>query len=201
VSADLGELSANRLGSPIDDDPLGLGDVPIDLSGDLPPMSASVCPSCGAPMSPDVVLCVACGYHKAKGQKIQAVAEPEEQTPDQESSGNLKKWRVPAIIAASILSLIAAVGLFVPVLGLVLVVAVGGLSNLVGVVGGIWLLIVAFDEDSLCGMLMLIVPFYGLYYLIDRWDGSWPFWLVAVSATGNFVAGGYLFLCSSISGI
>jgi hypothetical protein len=31
----------------------------------------NTCPACGAPMQPDDVLCLACGYHKGLGRRIE----------------------------------------------------------------------------------------------------------------------------------
>lgn len=42
-------------------------------------------------------------------------------------------------------------------------------------VGGIGCLIKAFQEDVVCGLLTLFVPFYGLYYLVSRWNDVQPF--------------------------
>ena len=44
-----------------------------------------------------------------------------------------------------------------------------------GMVGGIGCLIKAFQEDVVCGLLYIFLPFYGLYYLITRWDDVQPF--------------------------
>lgn len=41
-----------------------------------------------------------------------------------------------------------------------------GLSN----VGHIGMLVVAFRESLMCGLLSMFMPLYGLYYLISRWD-------------------------------
>lgn len=37
---------------------------------------AAVCPSCGAPMAAEAVLCTACGFNKATGEKIQGHLTP-----------------------------------------------------------------------------------------------------------------------------
>jgi hypothetical protein len=41
---------------------------------------------------------------------------------------------------------------------------------LVSFVGGIWFLIIAFQDDAMQGILCLFVPFYSLYYLITHFD-------------------------------
>ncbi len=37
-------------------------------------------------------------------------------------------------------------------------------------VGGIGMFIVPFFESVVCGLLNLFLPFYGLYYLVTRWE-------------------------------
>ena len=41
---------------------------------------------------------------------------------------------------------------------------------IVAFLSGIWLLIIAFSEDILCGCLFLILPFYQIFYIITRWS-------------------------------
>ncbi len=35
---------------------------------------------------------------------------------------------------------------------------------------GLWMLIIAFQEGALQGILYMFVPFYSLYYVISRWE-------------------------------
>jgi DNA-directed RNA polymerase subunit RPC12/RpoP len=45
-------------------------------------------------------------------------------------------------------------------------------------IGNIVILVIAFQEDVVCGLLCLFVPFYGLYYLWSRYERTWrPFHL------------------------
>ncbi len=70
----------------------------------------------------------------------------------------------------------------IPLLGFV-VFAIVGLSYLVIQTGaGIWLMVIAFQEEVAQGLLYLFVPFYALYYLITRWETCrLPFMLCMVS--------------------
>jgi hypothetical protein len=69
-----------------------------------------------------------------------------------------------------------------------------GLGWLVTLVGQIWLLVVAFKEDALQGILCLFVPFYVVYFLITHFEeAKRPFfvWLVGIVVlTMSFCAGG-----------
>ena len=65
---------------------------------------------------------------------------------------------------------VAAVTVVVPIGGFfafILVLIVGGL---VSFCSGIHSLVLAFQEDVACGLMILFVPFYGLYYLVTRWE-------------------------------
>lgn len=80
-------------------------------------------------------------------------------------------------VGAGVALLVAVAGLLMPLFGLLLCGAILFLTALPGLVGGIWILILAFEEDILCGLLFLFLPFYALYYVVDRWENELPFWL------------------------
>jgi hypothetical protein len=61
---------------------------------------------------------------------------------------------------------LAIVGIFVPAVAIV-PVAVGWLLMLGG---SLWLLIIAFQDEVMHGLLCLCVPFYSLFYLITHFD-------------------------------
>jgi HEAT repeat protein len=48
--------------------------------------------------------------------------------------------------------------------------------------GGIWMLVVAFQEDATQGILCLFVPFYSLYYLVTRFGDCYRPFTVQMSA-------------------
>ena len=45
-----------------------------------------------------------------------------------------------------------------------------GLGFLLSIVGGIWFLMVAFQDDVMQGILCWFVPFYSLFYLATHWE-------------------------------
>lgn len=56
-------------------------------------------------------------------------------------------------------------------------------------ISGTWILCLAFQEDIVCGLLWLFVPVYGLFYIVDRWDDSLPYWLWGSAVLAHFVYG------------
>ena len=61
-------------------------------------------------------------------------------------------------------------------------VLLGILAWVIAMVAGIWLVVIAFRERALHGILVLLVPFYAVYYAVTRWDRcATPFILALVS--------------------
>lgn len=78
-------------------------------------------------------------------------------------------------LASFVLSAIPFVGI-----GVFLVVLVSYIG--IQTAGGIWLVVIAFQEEVVQGILYLFVPFYALIYLITRWDTCRvPFMMCMVS--------------------
>lgn len=101
---------------------------------------------------------------------------------------------------AGLLALFALIGLVVPVLGYLVVAAILLPSALAGVVGGFWIFAIACEEDLMCGVMWIVVPFYSLYYFMTRFTTTMPFMLVSFSLLGYFVGFVYLVIISAITG-
>lgn len=84
-----------------------------------------------------------------------------------------------AVVALLIVGLLAVA---FPRLAFVLAGGVMAVSALFNITVGFMVLLKAFEEDVLCGLLMLFVPMYGLYYVVSRWHDIAPL--------GMFVVGG-----------
>jgi hypothetical protein len=55
------------------------------------------------------------------------------------------------------------------------------LGAILSMTGGIWLLITAFSEDSMTGLLCLFVPFYMLYFILTEFETcKRPFFVYAL---------------------
>ncbi|MHB8969456.1 MAG: hypothetical protein ACYC3X_00875 [Pirellulaceae bacterium] len=156
------------------------------------------CPGCGIEMAKSAVLCVMCGFDTRLGHRLKtrigsAVVVDEEELGDLPTHGNAALDAAERQLARDkieqarlskgapwwmlLLAFLGITGFAIAMVsmpqenvmdtsGTVLQVA-GGLINLLY---GIRILIVAFKEAVLQGVLMLLVPFYFLYYVITRWD-------------------------------
>jgi len=173
------------------------------------------CPGCGAEMSPAAVLCVMCGYDTRLGRRLKTLAGIAIEIDD-EDLGDLTTHGVEALDRAErqialdkleqkrlikgapwwmlFLALLGLVGFAVGMVlmpqesvminsGLALQIGGGFISFLYG----LRILIVAFKESVLQGLLYLIVPFYALFYIITRWDRVAGLFILMV--VGNAVVG------------
>jgi len=156
------------------------------------------CPGCGAEMSPAAVICVMCGFDTRLGRRLKTLAGSAIEIDD-EDLGELPTHGVEALDRAErqialdkleqkrlitgapwwmlFLALLGLVGFAVGMVlmpqesvminsGIALQIGGGFISFLYG----LRILIVAFKESVLQGLLYLIVPFYSLFYIITRWD-------------------------------
>jgi hypothetical protein len=92
----------------------------------------------------------------------------------------------------AVAGLLLLCGLFVPHVGLMSCLILMGIVSVGQGIGALWVWILAFQEDIVCGLLFF-VPFYGLYYLITRWEDAPPFWLVGYGFLASLTLQGYLF--------
>ncbi|HVS35098.1 MAG TPA: hypothetical protein VMS17_05915 [Gemmataceae bacterium] len=115
--------------------------------------------------------------------------------------GGLSPLIIGAIAVVGVCLLLGVVSFFVPFLALV-PLAVGGTLS---AVGGVWFLIVAFQDDATAGLLCIFVPFYSLYYLISHWDEEMKPFLVQLAGSMIFslgwCAGGPVFFFPTPTGI
>ncbi len=180
-----------------------------------------VCPGCGEEMAPEAVLCVACGFDMKKGhrlkQRVGTVSDlDEDEFAELPKHGNpildhaereIARDKVQqALLGKGVpwwmffLALIGLIGFAVGMVsmpqdrvmetsGWVLV----GAGSLLAFVFGVRILVVAFQESFLQGILYMFVPLYAFYYIATRWDrvGGFVFFCLVGLA---FEGGGYLLL-------
>jgi hypothetical protein len=175
--------------------PGGISDL-LDEAG----MRANVkrCPGCGGELPEQAVLCVMCGFDLQRGHRIKTIVATTVEI-DQEDLGDLPKHGNPVldhaerVIARTIIEekrlnvgapwwmvFLAFAGVAGFVVGMVsmpqervmdtsgwVLLAAGGLLSLFGTIR---LLILAFQESAVQGLLSFFVPVYILYYVVTRWD-------------------------------
>lgn len=157
------------------------------------------CPACDAKISDHAVLCVYCGFHLESGKFVKGVAgsgpgaitqkaeghegaanlllKKAERTIEQDADEErkIRTQGMPLWMIITILSIIATFAVGMSVLPRDQAILISGyvwvgVCALTAFVFGVRLLIIAFTESVACGLMYLFVPFYGLYYVITRWD-------------------------------
>lgn len=74
------------------------------------------------------------------------------------------------------------------ILGLLLMM-VGGIGCLIG---GIWFLIVAFQESVVWGLACMFIPFVSLIFLVTHWEDAGKPFLIQIVSLVPIIAGVYL---------
>jgi hypothetical protein len=175
--------------------------------------TGQVCPSCYHPMKPGTVLCVHCGYSLQLGRKLEMqvhgrgegghgeiatvalqraanLIEEDKQEERKKTREGMPWWGYLLLFSAAV-GLLTMMLLLPPALAtsiaLFFLVAGGGLLNFYGYV---LILIVAFRDNVVQGLLIMFIPPYLLIYVIMKWDecgslflmmlGGWGIMIVAI---------------------
>ncbi len=100
-------------------------------------------------------------------------------------TGDWKSWLTEP---RQLLQLLAIVGIgsfvlsAIPLVGWAVFALVIASYVVIQMVGGIWMIVIAFEEDVIQGLLYLFLPLYAVFYLITRWDSCRvPFMMCMVS--------------------
>lgn len=187
------------------------------------------CPSCNSPLAENALLCVSCGLNLETGRFIRGSgpivtkdtakqAEGHEGAAERllsrakdalvlEKVEQIKNVREGAPIWAIFCALVVLGTLAVSMSmmprheafelsGWVCIIVCG----IVQVACGLHLLVLAFKEDVLVGVLYLFVPFYSLYFVITRWSRCRQTFLIAVTAAlASLLGFGMLWLATIVS--
>jgi len=70
--------------------------------------------------------------------------------------------------------------------GLVIVAIIGGI---ILAISAIWTLRIAFRESTSCGLLIIFVPFYDVYYAINRWAETKKPFLIGIMGVIALIGG------------
>lgn len=140
------------------------------------------CPECGRALTSEAVICVGCGYNFERGKRMQVKvvkAKAEDGAKDQGQKASLgeQPWTVAAIVCVAFGGLIA-LGVFMPDYSMVIMGVAWGF----GVIMGLWALVAAFSDSVVQGVLVLLVPFYILYWMIFKCENAMlrALWVAAV---------------------
>ena len=166
------------------------------------------CPRCAAPLKPGAVLCVECGFHLQTQQKVEgAKVRKAGERGHGEAADDLlaraadllledkieeKKNRAQGLpawvyfIALTLMIGFTTAMFMIPkerafqITGFSLV----GIGALASAYFEIRILIVAFSESAVCGILCIVLsPFYWLYYIFTRWDQVGGYFLMSLGTS------------------
>ncbi len=102
------------------------------------------------------------------------------------SGGGMGGLLIAVGVGAGVCILMIVVSFFVPFLALIPMV----LGWLMAFAGGVWVLVVAFQDDVMQGLLCMFVPFYGLIYIITHFEETKKPLLLEVVGTVLAIVGG-----------
>jgi hypothetical protein len=165
------------------------------------------CPGCTQPLPINAVICVKCGYNARIGRRMEtvrvgseagvgghgAVAQDlldraaqvmeEDVAEDKKKTGEGLPWWV-YLIGLCMLIAFATMMLLLPLRSAMLAAGVMlyCTAAVVSLYANIRLIILAFSESILQGVLYLFVPLYSLVYIFTRWDRCSSFFLLLLGA-------------------
>lgn len=190
-SAAPNRAAASKPSKPTSSPGAGVGDL-LDEAG-VEARVGMKCPGCGEKLPQNAVLCVHCGYNFQLGRQMlpddpslspqqrraaihgnplldKAEYEMTSEKKEKKKNPGLPWW---AILLLLMMVIGFAAGMMLLPADKVFLVSGAialGLGFLIGMVCGIWILVIAFSESVACGLMSMFVPFYGLYYIVTRWE-------------------------------
>ena len=193
------------------------------------PAGAMLCPGCAQPMPQNAVLCVKCGYNLKLGRRMETLRFGEGGSvagagahgastadlmnkaavlieEDKEAERSKTKEGMPWWVYLIGLLMVTGFVILMMVIPQQNAIAVAGLSlmgigGLVATYAQIRMLIVAFNENVVQGLLFWFVPFYALFYIITRWDRCGGYFLMSIG--GGILSGvgiGVIIVAGSMRG-
>lgn len=158
------------------DDPFGFKEKPAPWRDPFPPEA----PPEDAPLDPTTLINPIPVTYSRKKKKRRRTSQPEPMV-----GGHL-------ILSGTLfVGVLFAVAFLVPPARLYAIGLLAIFAFTLSGVGNSGLLIVPFQESVLCGLLSMFVPFYGLHYLITRWDRCRGWFLTSMA--------GFVVMCGVIA--
>jgi len=177
------------------------------------PTGTTPCPGCRAPIPMGAIVCVQCGYNMRLGRRMETMrigadgsAESGSvtdmflaraaRTIEEDKEEEKKKTREGLPWWGYLLILMGLVG-FMAMMMMIpqrsAIAVAGGVLMFVGwlmcIYSGVCILIVAFRESPLQGILCLLVPVYSLVFIIMRWEQCASFFFINLGGTAVICAG------------
>jgi len=173
------------------------------------------CPGCANPMPMNAVVCIKCGYNKKLGRRMEVMKQSggtelpgghsvtveemlgkaaqrieEDKEEERKKTKEGMPWWLYLIGLTVIMGFMIAMMLIpqdtaMRTAGYTVMI----LSWLVGMYSGIRILIIAFQESTLQGVLYLMFCPYQLFYIITRWDKCGGYFLMNFAAAIFFCMG------------
>jgi hypothetical protein len=193
------------------------GDLFDEMGMQAPQAGKIPCPGCATPMPVEAIICIKCGFNKRIGRRMETVkgvgSGPDipgghgvtvdellskaARTIDEDKEEERKKtsegmpWWVyligiTVVVGFMIGMMLIPQGTAMRVAGWTVIV----LGWLVAMYSGIRLLIIAFQEGAIHGVLYILFWPYQIYFIIMHWDKCGGFFLMNLVA-GFFMAGGF----------
>lgn len=139
------------------------------------PAAPASCPNCNAMLQPGAVMCTTCGFNLQTGQLMPMLSSVKfDNTPPKKSGGGAKislpSGSLGSLVKNPIVLAACAAGIF----GVLFLMGMSNSENayvyltamrLFGFVVGIWVLIDAFREGAVHGILCFFCGLYTLYYV------------------------------------
>ena len=92
-----------------------------------------------------------------------------------------KLFWIFSIVVGGLILIAVGVGLAIPRFGAHVAFGIYCVGGVLGFMGTIWLMLMAFEEGAMTGLLFLFCSPFSLYFFITRFDGSMPFRLTIAS--------------------
>lgn len=193
--------------APVAAQPVSPGGLFDEVGLSSAPTGTMPCPGCRAPMPMGGVVCVQCGYNLRLGRRMETMrigadglaagssvadmvlakaarALEEDKIEQQKKTKEGLPWWAYLLMLIGVISFMAMM-MMIPQRNAMM--AAAGVVMFVGwlicVYSGIALLVTAFRESPLQGILYMVVPFYPLIYIVMRWEKTAGYFFMNLGGT------------------
>jgi predicted anti-sigma-YlaC factor YlaD len=177
----------------------------IDEGVSEPAPVSIACPSCRSMLARGSVICTSCGFNVQSNTRATTKVEKAPKRKAEREGAKPVGTRISEVLTV----LLNPVGIGATVLAVFgvlfylgqedeqMVLLYAGLASALSLVAGVWLLIAAFAESVVHGLLVLCLPFYAIYFVLGVADSDM---LKSLVLTAFIVNTGNVFLQASATG-